>query len=445
AFAAVVSKAAFSARLASMNFRSKRATTRKGGAPRSAARFAAIISASSAVLLSRSVVNWATPAPRRAGISGSASRPPCGAAMIIGKPPASTVTACAGSAPARPGDRRASANSAERAEGAITSGLIKKTLALHTARRALGATLRNNFAKEFTGADRKGLPAVAGRKTLFARGLLFRLRHFRGELFQKVGRKRLGLELARLFHSKPGFRVALLIVEGDGPFAPAGREFRIVLEAFAEARVGEHEMLRALQLFFPGQGRRVGGMHRAEIAEQRHALGRVFEQLARLLQLLDGLAEPAAFAQHRAEAPEGAVVLRIQKPGLIETLHGEIELLRADRGPALGGERVAGSLAIAVAQSGVEDEGFVGLFLLVRARDPGLAEHRQGVGRRIFGRRQRRRKPKQERRNAAQPRHRAHKTLQIALPHQNAAFDRDSRAVTNTLGFLDTLKVLRIF
>jgi hypothetical protein len=59
-----------------------------GGAPNRSRNLTATISVNSAVLLSRSTVNCATPIPRRGATPGTGSRPPWGAERITGKVPA---------------------------------------------------------------------------------------------------------------------------------------------------------------------------------------------------------------------------------------------------------------------------------------------------------------------------------------------------------------------
>jgi hypothetical protein len=59
-----------------------------GGAPNLSRNLTARVSVNSAVLLSRSTVNCATPIPRRRTIPGIGSRPPWGAERMTGKVPA---------------------------------------------------------------------------------------------------------------------------------------------------------------------------------------------------------------------------------------------------------------------------------------------------------------------------------------------------------------------
>src|SRR6266480_7893912 len=106
-------------------------------------------------------------------------------------------------------------------------------------------------------------------------------------------------------------------------------------------------------------------MHGTQIAEQRDSLGRIFDQRTRSFQLLHRLGQFALLTQHRAESPKRAVVLWIQKPGLIEAAHGDIVVLRPHRGPTLRGYRVAASLPAAVAQRLVADKCLISLFEMI--------------------------------------------------------------------------------
>jgi len=65
--------------------------TRNGGAPNLSRSLTARDSVNSAVLLSRSTVNWATPTPRRGATPGIGSRPPWGAERMIGNVPAQNI------------------------------------------------------------------------------------------------------------------------------------------------------------------------------------------------------------------------------------------------------------------------------------------------------------------------------------------------------------------
>ena len=142
-----------------MNFRSKWAITRNGVAPSLTPSLTASNSASSAVLLSRSTVNCATPTPRRGATPGIASRPPCGAANMIGSMPAQMVRNREGSlsawAHACAGKYRPSAKNKIRARD-FTRSTPSKDSELHTARRAARATV----AAEIYRLDARGALVV---------------------------------------------------------------------------------------------------------------------------------------------------------------------------------------------------------------------------------------------------------------------------------------------